>query len=111
MSIFFIGGLGFIGNHSETSFSVKNQTGKQIVNLGTGLPNSALEMNSYFESFTGQCIPVQMGKRRASNLPIYFACADRAKTILGSQVPHRLEEIYKSSRCCREQPQELRTLI
>lgn len=110
MSIILFSSLGIIGKHSETSLPIENQAGMQIVNLGTGLPDRALKMNSYFESSRGQRILVQIGKRRDGAVAIYYTRADRAKSILGSQVKHGLEEMCKLSWYCQEQQQESKSL-
>ena len=70
------------GHIAALSYIQKN-VGVEIINLGTGIPCSVLEMVQTFESATGQAIPIQIGPRRAGDLPVYFASADKAKTLMG----------------------------
>ena len=76
---------------------IEKQSGMQTINLGTGQPYSVLEMIQAFEKTTGQSIAVQMGKRREGDLPIYFASADKAKSVLGWQAKRSLDEMCESS--------------
>ncbi|QWE12775.1 UDP-glucose 4-epimerase GalE [Polynucleobacter sp. AP-Titi-500A-B4] len=52
------------------------------VNLGTGKPNSVLEMISAFEKASGVTIPYEIIGRRSGDLPEYYADAHLAKKIL-----------------------------
>lgn len=49
------------------------------VNLGTGKPNSVLEMVAAFEKASGVKIPYEIVGRRAGDLPEYYADANLAK--------------------------------
>ena len=53
------------------------------VNLGTGKPNSVLEMISAFEKVSGVEIPYEIVGRRSGDLPEYYADANLAKQVLG----------------------------
>ena len=53
------------------------------VNLGTGKPNSVLEMIAAFEKASGVNIPYEIVGRRSGDLPEYYADASLAKQILG----------------------------
>ena len=53
------------------------------VNLGTGKPNSVLEMVSAFEKASGVKIPYEVVQRRPGDLPEYYADAHLAKQVLG----------------------------
>ena len=52
------------------------------VNLGTGKPNSVLDMISAFEKASGVTIPYEIIGRRSGDLPEYYADAHLAKQIL-----------------------------
>lgn len=54
-----------------------------VVNLGTGKPNSVLEMIAAFERASGVKIPYEIIGRRAGDLPKYYADPSLAKTLLG----------------------------
>ena len=53
------------------------------VNLGTGKPNSVLEMINAFEKASGVNIPFEIVGRRPGDLPEYYADASLAKQVLG----------------------------
>jgi UDP-glucose 4-epimerase len=53
------------------------------VNLGTGKPNSVLEMIDAFEKASGVNIPFEIVGRRLGDLPEYYADARLAKQVLG----------------------------
>jgi UDP-glucose 4-epimerase len=53
------------------------------VNLGTGKPNSVLEMVAAFEKVSGVKIPYEIVGRRSGDLPEYYADARLAKQLLG----------------------------
>jgi UDP-glucose 4-epimerase len=53
------------------------------VNLGTGKPNSVLEMVAAFEKASGVKIPYEIVGRRSGDLPEYYADARLAKKLLG----------------------------
>ena len=53
------------------------------VNLGTGKPNSVLEMIAAFELASGIKIPYEIIGRRAGDLPEYYADPRLAKALIG----------------------------
>lgn len=53
------------------------------VNLGTGRPNSVLEMVAAFEKASGKPIPFEIVARRAGDLAEYYAEPTLAKQLLG----------------------------
>ena len=53
------------------------------VNLGTGRPNSVLEMVAAFEKASGKPIPFEIVARRAGDLSEYYAEPTLAKQLLG----------------------------
>ena len=93
--------------HAAALKLIENQAGLHIINLGTGQPYSVLEMISAFEKSTGQSIPVQKGKRRDGDLPIYYASVDKAKSVLGWQAKRSLNEMCESSWHFQTKIQEL----
>ena len=82
--------------------------GLHTLNLGTGQPYSVLEMIQTFEKASGQTIPVQMGPRREGDLPIYYASAAKAQSILHWQAKRSLWEMCDSA--WKFQLQHLRSL-
>ena len=55
--------------------------GVEVINLGTGMGHSVLELISAFESATGVHIPFQIVGRRAGDIPVCFASAEKAKAL------------------------------
>jgi len=76
---------------------IQKSAGLHTLNLGTGQPYSVLEMIQTFEKATGQTIPVQMGPRREGDLPIYYASADQAQSVLQWQAKRSLLEMCESA--------------
>ena len=76
---------------------IEKQSGVNMINLGVGKPCSVLEMIATFEKSTGQSVPVQVGKRRDGDLPIYYASAQKAKAVLGWEAMRTLGQMCESS--------------
>lgn len=76
---------------------IEKQSGVHMINLGVGKPCSVLEMIATFEKSTGQSVPVQVGKRRDGDLPIYYASAQKAKAVLGWEATRTLGQMCESS--------------
>lgn len=89
---------------------IQKNSGMEIVNLGTGSPYSVLELVRAFESTTGQQIPVQMGGRRAGDLQVYFASADKARALLKWEAKRSLAQMCESAWCFQLQEQQKRVV-
>lgn len=76
---------------------IQKNTGIETFNLGTGIPYSVLEMVSAFEVVTGQTISTHFGGRRVGDLPVYFASADKAKTLMRWEAKHTLLQMCESA--------------
>lgn len=76
---------------------IQKSAGLHTLNLGAGQPYSVLEMIQTFEKATGQSIPMKIGPRRQGDLPIYYACADKAKVILQWEAKRTLKEMCESA--------------
>jgi UDP-glucose 4-epimerase len=76
---------------------IQSNLGMEIINLGTGISYSVLEMVRSFESSTGQVVSTQIGGRRAGDLPVYFASADKAKMLLHWEAKRNLSQMCESS--------------
>lgn len=76
---------------------IQKNAGMEIVNLGTGTPYSVLEMVRTFEATTNQPIPTQIGGRREGDLPVYFASANKAKTLLRWEAKRSLAQMCESA--------------
>lgn len=63
------------------------------VNLGTGKPNSVLEMVAAFERASGIKIPYEIIGRRSGDLPEYYADPKLAKQLLGWEAKLGIERM------------------
>lgn len=71
--------------------------GVEVINLGTGMGHSVLELISAFESATGIHIPFQIVGRRAGDIPVCFASAEKAKALLGWQATRTLSDMCRDA--------------
>lgn len=71
--------------------------GVEVINLGTGMGHSVLELISAFESATGVHIPFQIVGRRAGDIPACFASAEKAKVLLGWQATRSLQDMCRDA--------------
>jgi len=90
---------------------IQNNAGMEIINLGTGVSCSVLEMVRTFESSTGQVVSAQMGARRAGDLPVYFASADKAKMLLHWEAKRPLKQMCESSWLFQLKNQSKRSIV
>ncbi|MBT5903674.1 MAG: UDP-glucose 4-epimerase GalE [Opitutaceae bacterium] len=67
-------------------------------NLGTGTPNSVLEVLNAVEKVSGKKVPYQMAERRAGDPPELYADSSKAKKELGWEIKYpTLEPIVASA--------------
>jgi UDP-glucose 4-epimerase len=71
--------------------------GCEIFNLGTGNSVSVLELVHEFEAASNCVIPAEVIARRAGDLPIYFASANKAKSLMEWSAKRDLTDMCKSS--------------
>ncbi|MCQ2422204.1 MAG: UDP-glucose 4-epimerase GalE [Lachnospiraceae bacterium] len=71
--------------------------GCEIINLGTGNGYSVLEMIHAFEEATGIPIPYEIAPRRAGDLPVSYACADKAEKLLGWKAELTLTDMCRDT--------------
>lgn len=71
--------------------------GVEVINLGTGMGHSVLELISAFESATGIHIPFQIVGRRVGDIPVCFASAEKAKVLLGWQATRSLQDMCRDA--------------
>lgn len=67
------------------------------VNLGTGVGNSVMEVVAAYKRASNREIASKIGERRAGDVPIYVARADKAEEILGFRTEKDLDEMCASS--------------
>ena len=76
---------------------LRDQTGLDILNLGSGNPNSVLDLVASFEKVSGQRLKKTIVARRAGDLPIYYADPKKAKVKLGWQTLKTLDDMCMST--------------
>lgn len=68
-----------------------------LVNLGTGVGNSVLEIVAAYKRASNRDIPYIITERRTGDVPIYVARADKAEEILGFRTEKNVDEMCASS--------------
>ncbi|WP_224816551.1 UDP-glucose 4-epimerase GalE [Hasllibacter sp. MH4015] len=68
-----------------------------LVNLGTGEGHSVMEMIAAYKRASNRDIPHRVVDRRAGDVPIYVAKADKAEEVLGFRTEKTLDEMCASS--------------
>ncbi|OAN69295.1 UDP-glucose 4-epimerase GalE [Jannaschia sp. EhC01] len=68
-----------------------------LVNLGTGIGNSVMEVVAAYKRASNRDIPSRIVERRAGDVPIYVAKADKAEEVLGFRTEKTLDEMCASS--------------
>ncbi len=83
--------------HLRALEKLNTQPGLVTYNLGTGQGYSVLDMIKAFEKACGKPIPYQIVERRPGDIAACYAAPQKAKTELGWQATHTLEDMAKSS--------------
>ncbi len=83
--------------HKAALDYLKSTTGWHTINLGTGTGYSVLEMVKAFERASGRAIPFQITARRAGDIAICYAKADKAKQQLNWQANRTLNDMCEST--------------
>jgi UDP-glucose 4-epimerase len=84
------------GHVAALNFIKKNQ-GFYPINLGTGILYSVYDLVTAFETSANCTINKVVQPRRSGDLPIYYAKADKAKSVLGWQATRNLQMMCDSS--------------
>ena len=72
-------------------------TGAEAINLGTGNGISVLELVHAFEAANDLRLNYAFGPRRDGDLPAFWADATKAKTLLGWEATHSVEDMCRSA--------------
>ena len=75
----------------------KSHTGAEIINLGTGVGYSVLDIVKAFEKATGKKIPYVMAPRRAGDIAECYADPAKAEELLGWKATYTLEDMCRDS--------------
>lgn len=76
---------------------LKDHTGCEIINLGTGVGYSVLDLVHAFEKVNGVPIPYQIAPRRPGDIAQCYANPAKAKTLLNWQTEKTLEDMCRDS--------------
>ena len=69
--------------------------GAEIINLGTGKGTSVLEIVDAFERVNGVKVPHVIGPRRAGDLAVCYASANKAEQLLGWKAERNIEDMCR----------------
>ncbi len=84
------------GHLAALSF-IKQQSGLNIFNLGTGKGSSVLEMVKAFEAITGKSIPLKVASRRTGDVATCYAKVDKSNADLSWKATRTLQEMCVST--------------
>ncbi len=82
------------GHVKAVDYSKENK-GVEIINLGTGVPYSVLDIVHAFEKANNLKLNYKIGPRREGDLAIVYANADKAKKLLNWQANRNLEDMCR----------------
>ena len=83
--------------HLKALEYAENHNGVEAINLGTGNGISVLELVTAFERANNIKLPYVIGPRRDGDLPAFWADAEKAKTLLGWEATHTVEDMCRSA--------------
>jgi UDP-glucose 4-epimerase len=83
------------GHLAALSF-IKQKSGMNVFNLGTGKGSSVLEIVKVFESSTGKSIPLKVTAKRAGDVATCYAKVDKARVELNWKATQTLEDMCTS---------------
>jgi UDP-glucose 4-epimerase len=86
-----------VEGHMASLSTLKNQSGMEIFNLGTGMSNSVLDIVSSFERISGQRIGKIITARRPGDLPVYYANLKKARAQLEWVAMKTLDDMCTST--------------
>ena len=85
-----------VGHLKALEFAETHE-GVEAINLGTGNGISVLELVHAFETANDMKLPYVIGPRRDGDLPAFWADAEKAKTLLGWEATHTVEDMCRSA--------------
>lgn len=83
--------------HAAALRFVRQCTGWEAINLGTGTPYSVYDLVNAFEKSSKQSIPKVVKERRSGDLPIYYAKAHKANRLLNWHARRDLQSMCDSA--------------
>ena len=83
--------------HKAALDFLADHTGCHVINLGTGVGYSVLEMVRGFEAASQHSVPYEFAPRRAGDVASCYAKVDKAKELLGWEAKRTIEDMCSSS--------------
>ncbi|MBE6893686.1 MAG: UDP-glucose 4-epimerase GalE [Oscillospiraceae bacterium] len=83
--------------HLKALEYAENKEGVEAINLGTGNGVSVMELVHAFDKANDMELPYVIGPRREGDLPAFWADAAKAKTLLGWEATHSVEDMCRSA--------------
>ena len=83
--------------HLKALEFAKDKEGVEAINLGTGNGISVLELVHAFQKANDMELPYVIGPKREGDLPAVWADAQKAKTLLGWEAAHTVEDMCSSA--------------
>lgn len=83
--------------HLKALEYAENKEGVEAINLGTGNGVSVMELVHAFDKANDMELPYVIGPRRDGDLPAFWADAEKAKTLLGWEATHSVEDMCRSA--------------
>ena len=74
-----------------------NNPGAEVINLGTGVGYSVLDMVKAFEKTTGKAVPYKIVGRRAGDVAECYSNPEKAKKLLGWEAEYNLEDMCEDA--------------
>ena len=83
--------------HVKACEYAAEHTGCEIINLGTGVGYSVLDIVNTFSRVNGVPIPYEIGPRRPGDIDVCYAEPHKAKALLGWEATKTLEDMCRDS--------------
>jgi UDP-glucose 4-epimerase len=83
--------------HLATLLFLETKVGSHFINLGTGMPYSVKQLLAAFEKTIDRTLDQKIEARRSGDLPVYYAAADKAKSLLSWEANRTLQSMCDSA--------------
>ena len=74
---------------------VKDHSGAEAVNLGTGTGTSVLEIVNAFERASGRSVPYRIAERRPGDIASCYASTEKAAAVLGWKATRNIDDMCR----------------
>ena len=86
-----------IAHISSIEFLENEKSCYEIINIGTGKWYTVYQIVERFNEITNNKIPFVYAQKRAGDIPLSFACCNKAKNLLGWQAVKGLDDMIRDS--------------